>query len=310
MSRSNINEIEIKNSIDVNKIVKYNNTSDNVNLNQNIETEQNNNVEEDIYNITNNNQMQNTKIENTNVNSDCNIEENIHDITSNKQVNQSVVTELKCINDINPEYNIAQNIANDDDNNSNQLVESNYTSGSNTNVHNDINETNLNDILANTHVSKFSNDSTEVVIYIVSDNYQSIVCQVVEKAYKLNKKCLLLCNNAEEISFFDSKLWTYSKLSFIPHGSKCSININDAIYCNTWISDALIYVNNPDYVIILGDLLRNDITCNFNHRMCTNSFEKIIFISYNETDKLNSIRNKYKRCTIWKQSNNKWIQSN
>ena len=301
MSKSNIDEIEIKNGVYKNKVVEYNNTLDNVNLNQNIEAEQTNN--ENIHNSINNNQMQNTKMEDANMNSYYNIEENIHNITSNNQVTQSVITALKCTNDMNPEYNIVQNIANYDNNNSNQIVGISYTSDSNINLHNDINETNLNDISTNTSVNEFSNDSTEVVIYKVSDNYQNIVCQVIEKSYKLNKKCLLLCNNAEEIAFFDSKLWTYSKLSFIPHGSKYSMNTNDAVYCNVWISDALIYINNPNYLIVLGNLLKNDIPDNF-------AFEKIIFISYNETDSLNSIRNKYKQCTIWKQSNNKWVQSN
>lgn len=147
-------------------------------------------------------------------------------------------------------------------------------------------------------------ENIELIIYKVQNDYTNIVCKIIEKAYEQNKKCLLLCNNEEEVELFDSKLWTYSKLSFIPHGSKYTISNNDAIYCNTWISDDLTYINNPNYLINLGGILHN----------IQYNLEKIIDITCNNDDNLDEIKSKYNvnfsKCTVWTQSNNKWIKSN
>ena len=147
-------------------------------------------------------------------------------------------------------------------------------------------------------------ENIELIIYKVQNDYTNIVCKIIEKAYEQNKKCLLLCNNKEEVELFDSKLWTYSKLSFIPHGSKYTISNNDAIYCNTWISDDLTYINNPNYLINLGGILHN----------IQYNLEKIIDITCNNDDNLDEIKSKYNvnfsKCTVWTQSNNKWIKSN
>ena len=130
------------------------------------------------------------------------------------------------------------------------------------------------------------------------------MCKIIEKAYEQNKRCLLLCNSEEEVELFDSKLWTYSKLSFIPHGSKYLISNDDAIHCNTWISDDLTYINNPNYLINLGCILHN----------IQYNLEKVIDITYNKEDSLDEIKSKYNinfnKCTVWIQSNNKWIKSN
>ena len=151
--------------------------------------------------------------------------------------------------------------------------------------------------------NKIVNSNTELVVYKTQDQINT-VCKIIEKSYEANKKCLLLCNNEEEIDLFDNKLWTYSKLSFIPHGSKYSVSISNAIHCNTWISDELVYVNNPNYLINLG--------CTANN--IQHNFTKIIDITCNLEDNLDIIRSKYNvefsKCTIWIQSNNKWIKSN
>lgn len=147
------------------------------------------------------------------------------------------------------------------------------------------------------------NNNIELVVYKTQDQINT-VCKIIEKSYETNKRCLLLCNNEEEVDLFDSKLWTYSKLSFIPHGSKNSVSINNAIYCNTWISDELVYVNNPDYLINLGCIANN----------IQHNFTKIIDITCNLEDSLDIIKSKYNvsfnKCTMWIQSNNKWIKSN
>ena len=55
------------------------------------------------------------------------------------------------------------------------------------------------------HVNEVKNNISEpeVVIYRVQDDYQNTVCKIIEKSYKINKKCLLLCNSPEEVELFD-----------------------------------------------------------------------------------------------------------
>ena len=117
-----------------------------------------------------------------------------------------------------------------------------------------------------------TSNTIELVVYKLRDDYYNIVCKIIEKSYAINKKCLLLCNSEEEVDLFDSKLWTYSKLSFIPHGSKYSMSTDSAIHCNTWISDNLVYVNNPNYLINLG--LNDNIMLIFTNLHC--GYKKII----------------------------------
>ncbi len=162
----------------------------------------------------------------------------------------------------------------------------------------------------NSNISK----NTELLIYKIQnsnqtavehDSIQSVICKIVEKSYEANKRCLLLCNSEEEVELFDNKLWTYSKLSFIPHGSKYSISNNDAMYCQTWISEELVYINNPNYLINLGQVLGFE---------DNKYFEKIMEITYNTNDNIDTIKNKYgitfDKCTLWIQNNGKWIKSN
>ena len=154
------------------------------------------------------------------------------------------------------------------------------------------------------NINKKEYSNCELVIYKLQGDYSGIVCKIIEKSYELNKRCLLLCKDEEEVELLDSKLWTYSKLSFIPHGSKYSLNIEDAIYCNTWISDDLVYINNPNYLINLGCAINN----------IQYDLEKIIHITCNEHDSIDTIKNKYNinfnKRTLWTYYNNKWIKSN
>ena len=155
----------------------------------------------------------------------------------------------------------------------------------------------------------------ELVIYKLqnehgNDGIQNIVCKIIEKSYAAKKRCLLLCNSEAEVELFDSKLWTYSKLSFIPHGSKYSVDNNDAIHCKIWISDSVVYINSPDYLINLGHAVFN----NFNMNNAQKQFERIIDITCDVNDNIETVKNKYNvnfaKCTLWIQTNNKWVKSN
>ena len=90
------------------------------------------------------------------------------------------------------------------------------------------------------------------VFYSICQNNHDVVCKIVEKLYNSGSKCLLLCASEEQVDFFDAKLWTFSKLSFIPHGSRKSVSFAEANYCHTWISEELDFVNAPECVVSCG----------------------------------------------------------
>lgn len=60
----------------------------------------------------------------------------------------------------------------------------------------------------------------EINIYKTSqNNFQKIFTKLVESIVIQNKKIYLLCQDHEEETKFDNLLWSYSQLSFIPHGT-------------------------------------------------------------------------------------------
>ena len=91
----------------------------------------------------------------------------------------------------------------------------------------------------------------DFIFYSVMTDYYSVVCKIIEKLYQANQKCLLLCSSGA-VALFDSKLWGFSKLSFIPHGSRDSMDLEDAPFCHTWISDELEFCNNPECLVTCG----------------------------------------------------------
>ena len=99
-----------------------------------------------------------------------------------------------------------------------------------------------------------------VVFYAIESDFLSIAVKSVEKLYAANKKGLILCDTDEEVRRFDSTLWTFSKTSFIPHGSRYSMKIEDAIFCHTWISTKIDLYNDPICLIHNGlDILAQDL---------------------------------------------------
>jgi DNA polymerase IIIc chi subunit len=76
--------------------------------------------------------------------------------------------------------------------------------------------------------------------------------------YEAGERVLFLCDNDEEVQFFDSRLWNYSRLSFIAHGSKFSLPSEKAEYCQIWISSNIEFINNPQTLIHNGYDLENE----------------------------------------------------
>lgn len=132
--------------------------------------------------------------------------------------------------------------------------------------------------------------------YYVTHNYYDIVCKIIEKLYKNKQNCLLLCDTLEQIELFDTKLWTFSKLSFIPHGSYKSINFSSAKYCHTWISDKVEFINDPKCLVTCGIQISE-----------FSKFEKIIDVFDNvEMARQRLLYYGANDYTLWIQTNDTW----
>ncbi len=143
-----------------------------------------------------------------------------------------------------------------------------------------------------------------VVFYAISSDFSQIVLKLCEKFYESKENTLLLTSSDDETRFFDAKIWTYSRLGFIPHGSKFSIPDDKIDFCRIWISDEIEFKNSPSSLIHNGvDIKNKDLLKNF---------DKIIDI-FNISDMDSSrIRSEDYRCLgfdqqkIWIQDKTSW----
>ena len=145
--------------------------------------------------------------------------------------------------------------------------------------------------------------SKSVIFYGITSDFLNVALKLIEKLYENKEKTLFLCDNEEEVKFIDSKLWTYSKLSFIPHGSNYTIAKDRAKFCHTWVSMDIDLINDPVCLIHNGlQILDEKI----------NSFSKIIDIF--NIDLINGAQERskfYKDCgfmdqKFWKQVGTSW----
>ena len=93
---------------------------------------------------------------------------------------------------------------------------------------------------------------TSVVFYGIQTDFFPIAYKLVEKMYALGERILFLCDNEEEVSFYNSKLWTSVQLSFIPRGNKHTILPDDAKFCYVWFSTEITFLNNPTCLLHNG----------------------------------------------------------
>jgi DNA polymerase IIIc chi subunit len=102
----------------------------------------------------------------------------------------------------------------------------------------------------------------QVVFYSVVDNFQEVSVKLCEKLYN-TCRILFLCRDDKSVKETDSKLWTFSKLSFLPHGSRLSVPISDATYCRIWVSTRIDErANNPDCLLHNGfTIAADDLSC-------------------------------------------------
>ena len=81
---------------------------------------------------------------------------------------------------------------------------------------------------------------------------KNLIFYSIETMYAIHENVLFLCDNEDEVSFYNSKLWTYSRLGFIPSGNKNSLPIEDAEFCHTWFSTDIAFANSPTCLLHNG----------------------------------------------------------
>jgi len=144
-----------------------------------------------------------------------------------------------------------------------------------------------------------------LVFYSIENDFISIACKLIEKMYSIKERVLFLCDNEDEISFYNSKLWTFSRLGFIPSGNKRSLPIEDASFCQTWFSTDIVFYNSPSC------LLHNGL--DISNLREIEKFNKVIDIF--PKDLIESAKNRFElyknfgfnNYKLWIQSNNNWM---
>ncbi len=108
----------------------------------------------------------------------------------------------------------------------------------------------------------------QVIFYETQSEFIGIAIKLIEKFYKTNEKVLFLCDSEDEVAFYNSKLWTFSKLQFIPSGNKNTTSRENAINCHTWFSTEIEFPNEPSV------LMHNSLDLSNSHGI--DRFDKII----------------------------------
>ena len=95
-----------------------------------------------------------------------------------------------------------------------------------------------------------------VIFYGIHSDFFQVAYKIIEKMYatqtSVREPVLFLCDNEEEVSFYNSKLWSAVQLSFIPSGNKNTIPECDAIFCYVWFSTEITFINKPTCLIHNG----------------------------------------------------------
>ncbi len=77
--------------------------------------------------------------------------------------------------------------------------------------------------------------------YIHEDDSLSIAVKLVEKLYENNQNTLILTSSEMESDILDDKLWTFSKISFVPHVTEK--RYSDNLIVHSVISDTISVIN-------------------------------------------------------------------
>ncbi|MBR1480004.1 MAG: DNA polymerase III subunit chi [Alphaproteobacteria bacterium] len=146
-----------------------------------------------------------------------------------------------------------------------------------------------------------------VTFYGIKSEFFPVAFKLVEKMYAIGEHVLFLCDNDDEVSLYSSKLWTFSRLSFIPSGNAHTLPVDDAKFCHTWFSTDIVFHNEPVC------LLHNGLNI-FDVRPPLERLRKVIDVFNLEFSPAAKIRaaayqgEGFLEQKVWLQSDNGWTQ--
>jgi DNA polymerase IIIc chi subunit len=143
-----------------------------------------------------------------------------------------------------------------------------------------------------------------VNFYGICSEFFPIAYRLIEKIYSKRDRLLFLCDNEEEVSFYNSRLWSHGRLSFIPSGNKKYVNSDDATFCYVWFATEIVFDNDPMCLLHNGlDLSQYD---------SVGRFDKIMDIFSLDLSNIAKDRSQYYHDNlftdqkIWLQDGNTW----
>lgn len=135
----------------------------------------------------------------------------------------------------------------------------------------------------------------DLVCYF-ANSVEKTLPRLVEKIYLQRNEVVILTPSKERAFAIDQTLWTYTPLSFIPHGCEyrdCQPNDHPV-----WITTTLDNINNGKVLVLVDKILV---------KIPKDLFEKVVIL-LNEDDHefAESICKDFENCSFWEQTDAGW----
>lgn len=153
---------------------------------------------------------------------------------------------------------------------------------------------------------------TDLVFYKSTvSSPEKVITSIIEKSIFLKKRSLVLVDNEEECKKWDLFMWTYSKLSFIPHSSSVSnFIISEQNYIKQKVYITSEFFNKNNAAMIFNLTKKNEILKFFDN------VERFIEIVPFENDLMSYAESRvsfYKnyesiKTFLWEQKDVSWVQ--
>lgn len=148
----------------------------------------------------------------------------------------------------------------------------------------------------------------EINIYkTTEESFRKIFSKLIESIVAQNIRCYLYCNDSEEEKSLDYLLWSYSQLSFIPHGTALDPYSEEQMVL-LGIEPKLAPQNKATIflAILTQDLLKGDFL-----EFLIQQYDKVLFFDKNNFLNIQGFKNLRTQIHIIQQdSTGKWIKQN
>lgn len=141
--------------------------------------------------------------------------------------------------------------------------------------------------------------SYDVLVYRV-ESLSPPLGRLIEKIWQNKKRALIVTSSREEAEFIDQILWTYTPLSFLPHG--CEGQDSTPMDHFFWVTTDQNHNPNKSETAVLIDSAR------ISHEIMSDFSKIVVVLHHGEpTDFLRDLCCKAVKTTFWKQKGSKWI---